>query len=189
MWSLLLHVSVLQHCSHVSVLCSRATLFSCSDRSPACNSPSSAQEADTVRSTPIQSSVHADKINMTKSIAAVTLPGWQGQVLHVLWSGHKTRQSLVRLVQTEVRLPVSQSRTSASQNGAFWCIQVSKLLHYSPVTRMTALGALTHPFFDELREPNTTLPNGIIPVLASCLSATRYLFMPCLLLCYTSDPD
>ncbi|DBA78605.1 hypothetical protein WJX77_008465 [Trebouxia sp. C0004] len=37
---------------------------------------------------------------------------------------------------------------------------VSKLLHYSPVTRLTALGALTHPFFDELRDPNTTLPNG-----------------------------
>jgi len=39
-------------------------------------------------------------------------------------------------------------------------VQVSKLLHYSPVTRLTALGALTHPFFDELRDPNTTLPNG-----------------------------
>ena len=39
--------------------------------------------------------------------------------------------------------------------------QVSKLLHYSPVTRVTALGALTHPFFDELRDPNTTLPNGM----------------------------
>lgn len=38
--------------------------------------------------------------------------------------------------------------------------QVSKLLHYSPVTRVTAIGALTHPFFDELRDPNTTLPNG-----------------------------
>lgn len=38
--------------------------------------------------------------------------------------------------------------------------QVSKLLHYSPVTRVTALGALTHPFFDELRDPNTALPNG-----------------------------
>lgn len=41
------------------------------------------------------------------------------------------------------------------------CMQVSKLLHYSPVTRVTALGALTHPFFDELRDPNTTLPNGM----------------------------
>ena len=39
-------------------------------------------------------------------------------------------------------------------------LQVSKLLHYSPVTRVTAIGALTHPFFDELRDPNTTLPNG-----------------------------
>eukprot|EP00891_Asterochloris_glomerata_P006343 jgi/Astpho2/6343/Aster-06008 len=37
---------------------------------------------------------------------------------------------------------------------------VSKLLQYSPVSRTTALGALTHPFFDELRDPSTTLPNG-----------------------------
>ncbi|KAL3162609.1 hypothetical protein ABBQ38_008656 [Trebouxia sp. C0009 RCD-2024] len=34
------------------------------------------------------------------------------------------------------------------------------LLHYSPVIRVTAIGVLTHPFFDDLREPNTTLPNG-----------------------------
>ncbi len=39
-------------------------------------------------------------------------------------------------------------------------LQVSKLLQYSPVSRTTALGALTHPFFDELRDPSTTLPNG-----------------------------
>lgn len=44
-------------------------------------------------------------------------------------------------------------------------LQVSKLLHYSPVTRVTAIGALTHPFFDELRDPNTTLPNGQLPLL------------------------
>ncbi|CAL8462707.1 g2240 [Coccomyxa elongata] len=37
---------------------------------------------------------------------------------------------------------------------------VSTLLQYSPVRRCSALQALTHPFFDELREPGTTLPNG-----------------------------
>ena len=37
---------------------------------------------------------------------------------------------------------------------------VSKLLQYSPTKRCTALEALTHPFFDELREPRTRLPNG-----------------------------
>ena len=38
--------------------------------------------------------------------------------------------------------------------------QVSKLLQYSPLRRYSALQALTHPFFDELREGTTTLPNG-----------------------------
>ncbi|KAL2460683.1 Shaggy-related protein kinase alpha [Abeliophyllum distichum] len=37
---------------------------------------------------------------------------------------------------------------------------VSRLLQYSPNLRCTALDALTHPFFDELRDTNTRLPNG-----------------------------
>ncbi|KAI6674507.1 hypothetical protein NL676_002413 [Syzygium grande] len=37
---------------------------------------------------------------------------------------------------------------------------VSRLLQYSPNLRSTALEALVHPFFDELREPNARLPNG-----------------------------
>ncbi|CAI0382025.1 unnamed protein product [Linum tenue] len=37
---------------------------------------------------------------------------------------------------------------------------VSRLLQYSPNLRCTALDAMTHPFFDELRDPNTRLPNG-----------------------------
>ncbi|URE33882.1 shaggy-related protein kinase [Musa troglodytarum] len=36
----------------------------------------------------------------------------------------------------------------------------SRLLQYSPSFRCTALEACTHPFFDELREPNARLPNG-----------------------------
>ncbi|KAJ8458547.1 hypothetical protein OPV22_031473 [Ensete ventricosum] len=36
----------------------------------------------------------------------------------------------------------------------------SRLLQYSPNFRCTALEACTHPFFDELREPNARLPNG-----------------------------
>ncbi|PIN04167.1 Glycogen synthase kinase-3 [Handroanthus impetiginosus] len=36
----------------------------------------------------------------------------------------------------------------------------SRLLQYSPNLRCTALEACAHPFFDELREPNTRLPNG-----------------------------
>ncbi len=44
--------------------------------------------------------------------------------------------------------------------------QVSKLLQYSPLRRYSALQALTHPFFDELREGTTTLPNGAQPPLS-----------------------
>ncbi|KAI3704797.1 hypothetical protein L1987_75026 [Smallanthus sonchifolius] len=37
---------------------------------------------------------------------------------------------------------------------------VSRLLQYSPSLRCTALEACIHPFFNELRDPNTSLPNG-----------------------------
>ena len=42
-------------------------------------------------------------------------------------------------------------------------MQVSRLLQYSPVRRYSALQALTHPFFDELRDQSVTLPNGEPP--------------------------
>uniref|UniRef100_A0A5B7A2P7 non-specific serine/threonine protein kinase n=2 Tax=Davidia involucrata TaxID=16924 RepID=A0A5B7A2P7_DAVIN len=37
---------------------------------------------------------------------------------------------------------------------------VSRLLQYSPNLRCTALEACAHPFFDDLRDPNASLPNG-----------------------------
>jgi len=37
---------------------------------------------------------------------------------------------------------------------------VSKLLQYTPTLRLTPLEACAHPFFDELRESSTALPNG-----------------------------
>ncbi|XP_058097675.1 shaggy-related protein kinase kappa isoform X3 [Magnolia sinica] len=37
---------------------------------------------------------------------------------------------------------------------------VCRFLQYSPNLRCTALEACIHPFFDELRDPNTRLPNG-----------------------------
>lgn len=37
---------------------------------------------------------------------------------------------------------------------------VSRLLQYSPNLRSSALDILSHPFFDELRDPNTLLPTG-----------------------------
>ncbi len=38
--------------------------------------------------------------------------------------------------------------------------QISKLLVYSPQQRLTAVECMSHPFFDELREGGTRLPNG-----------------------------
>jgi glycogen synthase kinase 3 beta len=37
---------------------------------------------------------------------------------------------------------------------------VSRLLEYTPSARISPLQACTHRFFDELREPNTRLPNN-----------------------------
>ncbi|XP_076945156.1 shaggy-related protein kinase gamma-like [Bidens hawaiensis] len=43
---------------------------------------------------------------------------------------------------------------------------VSRLLQYSPNLRSTALEAMIHPFFDELRDPAARLPNGrVLPPL------------------------
>ena len=37
---------------------------------------------------------------------------------------------------------------------------ISRMLQYVPQERITALQACAHPYFDELRDPATTLPNG-----------------------------
>jgi len=42
---------------------------------------------------------------------------------------------------------------------------VCRLLDYTPVTRLTPLEACSHAFFDELRDPDTRLPNGPLPLL------------------------
>jgi len=37
---------------------------------------------------------------------------------------------------------------------------VSKLLQYAPLKRVSCMQAMTHAFFDELRDPATRMPNG-----------------------------
>jgi len=37
---------------------------------------------------------------------------------------------------------------------------VGKLLQYTPTTRLKPFEACAHPFFDELKDPSVTLPNG-----------------------------
>ncbi|TKA28915.1 Protein kinase gsk3 [Salinomyces thailandicus] len=36
---------------------------------------------------------------------------------------------------------------------------ISRLLEYTPTQRLSAIDAMVHPFFDELRDPNTKLPD------------------------------
>ncbi|UJR31862.1 hypothetical protein I4U23_019336 [Adineta vaga] len=42
---------------------------------------------------------------------------------------------------------------------------VCRLLDYTPATRLTPLEACAHAFFDELRDPDTRLTNGSLPLL------------------------
>jgi glycogen synthase kinase 3 beta len=37
---------------------------------------------------------------------------------------------------------------------------ISRLLEYTPTQRLSAIEALCHPFFDELRDPSTKLPDS-----------------------------
>lgn len=37
---------------------------------------------------------------------------------------------------------------------------ISRLLEYTPTQRLSAIDAMVHPFFDELRDPNTRLPDS-----------------------------
>lgn len=56
---------------------------------------------------------------------------------------------------------------------------ISKLLEYTPTQRLSAVEAMCHPFFDELRDPNTKLPdsrnvNGPIRDLPPLFDFTRH---------------
>lgn len=37
---------------------------------------------------------------------------------------------------------------------------ISRLLEYTPTQRLSAVDAMVHPFFDELRDPSTRLPDS-----------------------------
>ena len=37
---------------------------------------------------------------------------------------------------------------------------ISKLLEYTPNARLSAVQAMVHPFFDELRQEDARMPNG-----------------------------
>jgi len=56
---------------------------------------------------------------------------------------------------------------------------ISKLLEYTPTQRLSAIDAMVHPFFDELRDPSTKLPdsrhqNGALRDLPSLFDFTLH---------------
>ncbi|KAH0538872.1 Glycogen synthase kinase 1, partial [Trichoglossum hirsutum] len=56
---------------------------------------------------------------------------------------------------------------------------ISRLLEYTPTQRLSAVEAMCHPFFDDLRDPNTRLPdsrhaNGAIRDLPNLFDFSRH---------------
>lgn len=69
---------------------------------------------------------------------------------------------------------------------------ISALLEYTPTQRLSAVEALCHPFFDELRDPNTRLPdsrhpNGAPRELPPLFDFTRHGKLPCDFSCGLED--
>ncbi|KAJ3105030.1 regulator of ime2 [Phlyctochytrium planicorne] len=57
--------------------------------------------------------------------------------------------------------PCSWSKIFRSRNASAETIEIiSKLLDYTPTQRPTAIEAMANPFFDELRKPDSRMPNG-----------------------------
>lgn len=69
---------------------------------------------------------------------------------------------------------------------------IEKLLEYTPTERLSAIQAMVHPFFDDLRRPDTKLPdsrhaNGAIKDLPVLFDFSRHgTYLICLLLCVPS---
>lgn len=60
---------------------------------------------------------------------------------------------------------------------------ISRLLEYTPTERLSAIDAMVHPFFDELRDPSTRLPdsrhtNGAIKDLPVLFDFSRHGIQP-----------
>jgi len=54
---------------------------------------------------------------------------------------------------------------------------VGQLLEYTPTRRVAPLDACVHPYFDELRQPATRLPNGRpLPPMFNFSAAGKFLF-------------
>ncbi|KAJ3110245.1 regulator of ime2 [Phlyctochytrium bullatum] len=87
------------------------------------------------------------------------------EIIKVL--GTPTREQIKSMNEnyTEYKFPqikpcswskVFRSRTTTPESIEL----IGKLLEYTPSLRLTAIEAMAHPFFDELRRPETRMPNG-----------------------------
>jgi glycogen synthase kinase 3 beta len=62
---------------------------------------------------------------------------------------------------TSASTPSGLSITQVFRKGDSQAIDlISRLLEYTPTQRLSAIEAMVHPFFDELRDPNTRLPDS-----------------------------
>jgi glycogen synthase kinase 3 beta len=59
--------------------------------------------------------------------------------------------------QSQFTIDVSQVFRKADPNAIDL---ISRLLEYTPTQRLSAVEAMVHPFFDELRDPNTRFPDS-----------------------------
>lgn len=87
------------------------------------------------------------------------------EIIKVLGTPSKQQVLLMNPESKEIKLPqlkpYSWTRLFKNKTVTEDFIDfVSKVLVYDPKTRLSPLKGLLHPFFDELRDPNTLLPNG-----------------------------
>lgn len=90
------------------------------------------------------------------------------QVVKILGTPSKEDMLAMNRNYTELRFPNIRPQSLARCLAAMTDRTVpsnaldllSKFLTYNPKTRVSALQALAHPFFDELRDPRTRLPDG-----------------------------
>lgn len=67
---------------------------------------------------------------------------------------------------------------------------MSKLLEYTPEARLSAVEAMCHPFFDELRVEGARMPNGKeFPLLFNFTREGSYPLVDLFIICRASAAD